>query len=108
MESKLVRGEGKIVRVTTGALLLRGMLFGIGAAAPIGPVNVEIARRALRHSFFAAFALGCGAVSIDVTYAVVSALGVTPLLDIAQGRNHWFYWAMTIAAVGFLAYLGVM
>ena len=27
--------------------LLRGILLGLGAAVPIGPVNVEIARRAL-------------------------------------------------------------
>ena len=30
-------------------LLGNGLLLGLGAAAPIGPVNVEIARRTLRH-----------------------------------------------------------
>jgi L-lysine exporter family protein LysE/ArgO len=57
-------------------LLKLGVLLGIGAAAPIGPVNVEIARRTLRGGFVHGFALGCGAVSVDVAYAIVSSFGV--------------------------------
>ena len=32
-----------------------GILLGLGAAAPIGPVNLEIARRAMRFGFWAGF-----------------------------------------------------
>jgi threonine/homoserine/homoserine lactone efflux protein len=39
-------------------------------------VNVEIARRTLRRGFAAGFALGCGAVSVDVFYAVLSSQGI--------------------------------
>src|SRR5215510_7591743 len=88
------------------SLFIRGILFGIGAAAPIGPVNVEIARRALRHGFFAAFALGCGAVTVDVTYAVLASLSVARLLQSDSASRPWFYWPMTIAACGFLTFLG--
>jgi L-lysine exporter family protein LysE/ArgO len=90
------------------SLLIRGMLFGLGAAAPIGPVNVEIARRALRHGFFAAFALGCGAVTVDVTYAILASLSVARLLQTDQASRPWFYWPMTVVACGFLGFLGVM
>lgn len=62
-------------------LLARGMLLGIGAAAPIGPVNVEIARRTLRGGFWAGFALGCGAVTVDITYAVLSSLSLRAVLN---------------------------
>jgi L-lysine exporter family protein LysE/ArgO len=58
-----------------------GILLGIGAAAPIGPVNVEIARRTLRGGFRAGFALGCGAVSVDVFYAIVASQGLKRVLD---------------------------
>jgi threonine/homoserine/homoserine lactone efflux protein len=91
-----------------GGLFLRGVLFGIGAAAPIGPVNVEIARRALRHGFFAAFAVGCGAVTVDVTYAILASLSVGRWLQTDQASRAWFYWPMTIAACGFLSFLGIM
>ena len=58
------------------SLILRGMLLGIGAAAPIGPVNVEIARRTLRGGFSAGFALGFGAVTVDVGYAILVSLSL--------------------------------
>jgi L-lysine exporter family protein LysE/ArgO len=66
------------------SVLGAGILLGLGAAAPIGPVNVEIARRSLRFGFLAGFALGCGAVTVDVAYAVVSCLGVRPMLNYPQ------------------------
>lgn len=60
--------------------LLQGVLLGLGAAVPIGPVNVEIARRTLRSGFRAGFVLGCGAVTVDITYALLSSLSLAPLL----------------------------
>ena len=62
-------------------LVLEGVLIGLGAAAPIGPVNVEIARRTLRGGFAAGVALGAGAVSVDVAYAALTSLSVGRLLD---------------------------
>ncbi len=61
-------------------LLFRGILLGIGAAVPIGPVNVEIARRTLRFGVPAGFVVGCGAVTVDVGYAIFTSLGMRPLL----------------------------
>ncbi|MGH7179807.1 MAG: LysE family transporter, partial [Tepidisphaeraceae bacterium] len=84
-------------------LLAKGVLFGLGAAATIGPVNIEIARRTLRAGFGAGFALGCGAVSVDVAYAILSAFGISPLL-----KNKFFYWPLSAGAIGLLGYLGVM
>ncbi|WP_428937220.1 LysE family translocator [Fontivita pretiosa] len=83
-------------------LLQFGMVLGLGAAAPIGPVNVEIARRALRHGFSAAVALGCGAVSVDLCYTILSAAGVTRFT-----HNPWVYWPLTLAGVGLLTLLGI-
>ncbi len=59
--------------------LLRGVALGLGAAAPIGPINVQIARRSLRFGFFGGFALGCGAVTADLLYVLLSALSVVTL-----------------------------
>jgi L-lysine exporter family protein LysE/ArgO len=82
--------------------LLRGCVLGIGAAAPIGPVNVEIARRTLRRGFRAGFALGCGAVTVDVTYAVLASLSLGPLL-----KHAWLEQTLGIVGAAILAYLGV-
>jgi L-lysine exporter family protein LysE/ArgO len=83
--------------------LLKGVLLGLGAAVPIGPVNVEMARRALRGGFLAGFALGCGAVTVDVLYLVLSSLSFTQLLN-DQRPLRW----IAAAGVVLLTFLGVM
>ncbi|HVM60131.1 MAG TPA: LysE family transporter, partial [Verrucomicrobiae bacterium] len=85
------------------ALVGKGVLLGLGAAAPIGPVNVEIARRSLRGGFRAGFLLGCGAVTVDVTYAILTSLGLRPLL-----AHPGVMAALGIAGAAVLAYLGAM
>jgi len=85
------------------SMILKGLALGLGAAVPIGPVNVEIARRVLRSGFRNGFALGCGAVSVDVTYAILSSLGVRSLLD----RPH-LRMMIAIAGLVFLVALGVL
>ena len=62
-------------------LVVKGVLIGLGAAVPIGPVNVEMARRTLRGGFLAGAALGVGAVSVDVAYATMTSLSVGRFLD---------------------------
>jgi threonine/homoserine/homoserine lactone efflux protein len=83
--------------------ILQGVLLGLGAAVPIGPVNVQIARRALEDGFWAAVALGCGAVTVDVVYAVAAALGGR-----AVGDNPWVFWPVSVGGIGLLTWLGWM
>lgn len=84
-------------------LIIEGLALGLGAAVPIGPVNVEIARRVLRRGFGNGFALGCGAVTVDVTYAVLSSFGLRPVLD-----RPLLLWPLTIGGMLLLTFLGVM
>lgn len=81
--------------------LLRGLTLGIGAAAPIGPVNVEMARRTLRFGFMAGAALGVGAVSVDVTYALLSSLSLGEAARLPAVR-----WPIGIAGFVLLVYMG--
>jgi L-lysine exporter family protein LysE/ArgO len=85
------------------AILGRGIALGLGAAVPIGPVNVEIARRTLRGGFAAGFALGCGAVSVDITYAVLASLSLRRIFD--QPLLHW---SITFGGIAFLLYLSFL
>ena len=85
----------------TVGLILKGALIGLGAAAPIGPVNVEIARRTLRGGFVAGVALGAGAVSVDVAYAFATTLSVGRFLDRQAVRV-----PLGLGSVLILSYLG--
>ena len=83
-------------------MLWKGILLGLGAAVPIGPVNVEIARRALRHGFRGGFFVGCGAVTVDMGYAVLASLSVRPFLDRPRVLA-----TLGMAGALLLAYLGM-
>ena len=74
------RRRGKVGGMGIG-ILWKGITLGLGAAAPIGPVNVEIARRAIRGGFWAGFLLGLGAVTVDVSYVILASLSVKLFLD---------------------------
>ena len=88
---------------TATALFAQGVALGLGAAVPIGPVNVQIARHVLRGGFVPGFALGCGAVSVDVFYAVMAGEGVRRL-----AQNAVLEWSLRAGGVALLTYLGVM
>jgi len=89
--------------VVSARLILQGLALGLGAAVPIGPVNVEVARRVLRNGFRNGFALGCGAVTVDVTYAVLSCLGLRPVLS-----RPMLVVPIEVLGLALLVFLGVM
>jgi L-lysine exporter family protein LysE/ArgO len=86
----------------TLAILVKGILLGLGAAVPIGPVNVQLARQALRRGFLAGFALGCGAVTVDVLYAVLANVGVQRLV-----RSAAVEWTLRVGGIALLTHLAL-
>ena len=63
------------------SLLLQGFVFGWSVAWPPGPINAEIARRALARGFAAAYAVALGAASGDACWAIATALGAGLVLN---------------------------
>ncbi|MDF1760786.1 MAG: LysE family translocator [Coxiellaceae bacterium] len=61
-------------------LLGYGILLGLGAAMPVGPVNLEIVRRNLRFGTGSGLILGLGAACTDLTYLILLSLGALTLL----------------------------
>ncbi|MDF1655358.1 MAG: LysE family translocator [Coxiellaceae bacterium] len=61
-------------------LLGYGILLGLGAAMPVGPVNLEIVRRNLRFGTTSGMLLGLGAACTDLTYLLLLSLGALTLL----------------------------
>lgn len=56
--------------------LVRGAAIGCAVAAPLGPIGVLCARRALDAGFVAGFAAGLGAATADAFYAGVAAFAL--------------------------------
>ncbi len=58
----------------------QGFLFGLGAAVPLGPVNILIMNTALKN-YKAAVTIGLGALSADVTYLLLVIFGLATFLN---------------------------
>jgi len=78
---------------------LEGFLLGLGAAVPLGPINVLIMSNALRH-YGAAVALGSGAMCADITYLLLILLGLFHFME-----DPTIKLVMAVAGSAFLLYL---
>ncbi len=58
-------------------LILKGMLIGIVASAPMGPVGVLCVQRTLNKGRWPGFATGVGAALSDIIYALLTGLGLS-------------------------------
>lgn len=58
-------------------VLAKGVAIGMMVAAPVGPVNVLCARRALAHGWRAGMASGLGAAAADTLFAAAATLGLS-------------------------------
>lgn len=83
-----------------------GFALGLSAAAPIGPINVEIMRRALRLGPSPAFFFGSGAVTADCVY-FGAAVAATRWAQ-AFYSHRWAVAAAYLVGGGMLVWLGVM
>ncbi len=77
----------------------QGFIFGLGAAVPLGPINVLIMSTALR-SYPAAVAFGAGAMSADATYLMLLLFGLLSLLDHPTVMT-----VLGVLGAGFLLYM---
>lgn len=60
--------------------VLFGIMLGLGASIPIGPINLEMIRRNLHYGSMIGIALGLGACFADVTYLVLIFIGAFHIL----------------------------
>jgi L-lysine exporter family protein LysE/ArgO len=61
-------------------IFFQGFLFGLGAAVPLGPVNILIMNTALKN-YKAAVSIGFGALSADLSYLLLIIFGLVTFLD---------------------------
>jgi threonine/homoserine/homoserine lactone efflux protein len=62
-------------------LVASGIAVGLAVAAPIGPVNLIVIRRTLRHGGLYGFLSGLGAALGDAIFAAIAAFSVTAAID---------------------------
>ncbi|MCR5435277.1 MAG: LysE family transporter [Bacteroidaceae bacterium] len=75
----------------TIALILKGLIVGIIASAPMGPVGVLVVQRTLNKGRWYGFVTGLGAALSDIIYAVITGLGMTFVMDFIERPRTMLY-----------------
>ncbi|MCA1669883.1 MAG: LysE family translocator [Thermomicrobia bacterium] len=83
--------------------LLRGMIFGLSVAAPVGPMGVLCIRRTLADGRIAGLVTGLGTATADACYGAVAAFGLTFVSSFLVHQQFW----LRLIGGAFLCYLGL-
>ena len=83
-------------------IVFKGLLIGIIASAPMGPVGVLCVQRTLNKGRWYGFVTGCGAALSDIIYAGITGLGMGLVVDFVSNDTNRFY----LQIVGSLLLLG--
>lgn len=87
-------------------IILKGILIGICASAPMGPVGVLCVQRTLNKGRWYGFATGIGAATSDLIYALITGLGMSFVMDLITNQQNKFFLQITgsILLLGFGIY----
>lgn len=83
--------------------LFRGVVIGFAIAAPVGPIGVLCARRALTGGRAAGFVSGLGAATADAVYGCIAGFGLVAVSNILINLQVW----LRLIGGAYLCYLGI-
>lgn len=86
-------------------LIFKGILIGVIASAPMGPVGVLCVQRTLNKGRWPGFATGIGAAISDVIYALLTGLGISFIQDFITQEDTFY--ALKIAGSVILLIFGI-
>lgn len=79
-------------------LILKGLLIGIIASAPMGPVGVLCIQRTMQKGRIYGIVTGAGAALSDIIYALMTGLGMSFVMDFIDNKETVF-WLKLIGSV---------
>ena len=77
--------------VNTLELVIQGLIVGILASAPMGPVGVLTIQRTLNKGRWYGMVTGLGAAASDIIYAAISLLGMSFVMEIIENPRNMFW-----------------
>ena len=79
-------------------IIVKGVIIGIVASAPMGPVGVLCVQRTLNKGRAYGLVTGVGAAMSDILYALLTGYGLSLLYDVISNPNT-IYWMQLIGAM---------
>ncbi|BBO89116.1 lysine transporter LysE [Desulfosarcina ovata subsp. ovata] len=85
------------------SFFIKGLIFGLSIAAPVGPIGILCIRRSLAGGWQAGLLTGMGAATADAVYGCMAAFGLAGVTGVLVGQQLW------IQLIGglFLCWLGL-
>ena len=83
-------------------IVVKGMIIGIVASAPMGPVGVLCVQRTLNKGRAYGFVTGTGAAFSDILYALLTGYGLSFLYEIINNQTALFWIQIVGAAIMFM------
>lgn len=77
--------------VNTLDIIIKGLLIGVIASAPMGPVGVLCVQRTLNKGRWYGFVTGVGAAMSDIIYALVTGFGMSFVVAFIENERNMFY-----------------
>jgi threonine/homoserine/homoserine lactone efflux protein len=87
-----------VSQITTVEIIVKGLIIGIVASAPMGPVGVLCVQRTLNKGRAYGIVTGTGAALSDILYALLTGYGLSFLYDIISNPGT-LYWMQLLGAV---------
>ena len=84
-------------------LVFKGILIGVLASAPMGPVGVLCVQRTLNKGRWYGFVTGVGAAVSDIIYAAITGLGMSFAMDLVTNERNKF-WLQIAGSLVLLAF----
>ena len=72
-------------------LVFKGMLIGMIASAPMGPVGILCVQRTLNKGRWFGMVTGIGAAISDILYAGITGFGMAFVMDFVNNDQNKFY-----------------
>ena len=69
------------IKIDLLELILKGIIIGIIASAPMGPVGILCIQRTLKKGRWYGFVTGIGASLSDIIYALITGLGMSFVME---------------------------
>jgi threonine/homoserine/homoserine lactone efflux protein len=83
-------------------IVIKGVIIGIVASAPMGPVGVLCVQRTLNNGRAYGFVTGTGAALSDILYALLTGYGLSFLYEIINNQTALFWIQIVGAAIMFI------
>ena len=88
----------RVITLTIIQFIVKGLIIGIIASAPMGPVGVLTVQRTLNKGRWYGFVTGIGAAISDILYAAISLVGISLVMDFVEKPRNMF-WLKLIGSV---------